>query len=702
MFGVQPFAPGELEPKLPQVLMECSRYLKSNHLKTEGLFRISCSMQLLEIVREAYDRGQYLRSFDYGPHVAAGLIKLYYRSLPEPLIPERFYKDLPERCRTPEGIQTLLKGHEKDGGLPYASKILLTRHLLPLLAAVAQHKAVNKMTPENLAICVSPSFVRSADPLVDIGLSRGPVCQLVKWGIEHVEDSTKKKVVRAGTRELNIKKDLDKLIIFDDEKVGDRGAGPQKVVKEVDGYPKISDADAITASPVSTTNRKAPWNSEFGGPLPSTTRNSMPPQAAHPQPPMSPIEGIPLSLQPALQPTIINHSFSEPQPQEVIIPPPLSERPTPNLPPAIPPKPAAFSISSTTSTPGATKSTTTNTTTAPSNTHPLPSLPPPSSTSTSDNPPPGPPPQAQVNTRRPSSHSHSTPPFLQAKIDCLDIDSSAVAKSVAKFQALAAAAGIPPPVPLRRTSLAAGEAVGQQQVSGWMAKELGAGAGAGMQMEGAVAAEGSGIRTWRTRQVKHLQPLLQPREIVPGAGPGTGTVTGTGTGVTGGRGLRKATSEFDLGVRAKAGGSGSGGNSGSGGGGGISRSPSISGIIGDRLNQFEASISTATATSPVPPPPPRVPRRARSNIDFRSPAAPGDTDKTTESEAPRRAYTFGAASGKRNSIVEELRQVYEERAKGVGVLVQVGNQGGNGKGRRTSVYNVVGVGAGGAIPEEGR
>ncbi|KAF8418578.1 Rho GTPase activation protein, partial [Tirmania nivea] len=188
MFGVQPFPPGEIEPMLPLVLIESSRYIKSAHLRTEGLFRISCSMQLLEIVREAYDRGQYMRSFDYGPHVAAGLIKLYYRSLPEPLMPKRYYPELPEICKTPEGMKVLLTAHEREGGLPSTSRILLTRHLLPLLAAVAAHSGVNKMTPENLAICVSPSLVRSEDPLVDITISRGSVCQLIKYGIEHIDE----------------------------------------------------------------------------------------------------------------------------------------------------------------------------------------------------------------------------------------------------------------------------------------------------------------------------------------------------------------------------------------------------------------------------------------------------------------------------------------------------------------------------------
>ncbi|RPB28600.1 RhoGAP-domain-containing protein [Terfezia boudieri ATCC MYA-4762] len=374
MFGVQPFPPGEIEPTLPLVLIESSRYIKSTHLKTEGLFRISCSMQLLEIVREAYDRGQYMRSYDYGPHVAAGLIKLYYRSLPEPLIPKRYYRELPEKCKTPEGIKALLTAHEREGGLPSTSRILLTRHLLPLLAAVAAHSSVNKMTPENLAICVSPSLVRSEDPLMDITISRGSVCQLIKHGVEHIDEVSKgKQTMRQGKRELNTKKDLGKLIILDDEGDGWEVAGKEKGLgggeqeeippplprrrteaggEEQQEVPptlpkRLTTVKGAEGSPLAAERKNNSWNSEFGGPLPialTKPSTSTSPQASQqqqpssPVPPMIPIEGIPLSLQPALQPVLANPSFSEP-----LIPPPLSEQPTPNLPPIIPPKPTALS-----------------------------------------------------------------------------------------------------------------------------------------------------------------------------------------------------------------------------------------------------------------------------------------------------------------------------------------------------------------------
>lgn len=647
VFGAPPFPPGELEPRLPLVLMEASHYLRSNHLKTEGLLRISCSMQLLEIVREAYDREQYLRLFDYGPHVSAGLIKLYYRSLPEPLISKRYYNYLNEKCKTPEGFKTLLTAHQRDGGLPYPSRVLLTRHLFPLLSAIAQHQAVNKMTPENLAICVSPSLLRSEDPLVDIGISRGPVCQLVKWGIENI-DQFSKRLVRSGQKELNIKKDPEKLIaLSDDDEKGVEGGKIETALKETK---KPDDVELL--SPVAPKPEAVKSVEEIPEPgWKGITRSQ-----SQPAPPLSPIEGMPLSLQPALQLTNLN---TPPPSEEFFIPPPLSERPTPHLLPTTSPIQTSFLPSTSTED------------TAPSAVSQVPCTQSPDSIS------PG---SAQVNTRRPS---HSSP--FMAKID---IDSSAVAKSVAKFQALAEAASMTPPLlPVRRASTVSGTLM-----AGWMA---------GQPQEAPMLESSNGTRTWRIQQVEHLQLPLNQRS--GGEEVGVGMKGVAGVGGFGGRGLHKAKSELDLGGQRKI---GVGVRVGVAE---MTKGSSNSGIIGSKLNKSHNSTTTMpTKSTPTPsfafsttekvplgtlPVKPLVPRRARSTIDFRSSSSssPSSTSTGPRPPPPRppgRAHTTGRI-GARNSIVEELRQLYEERARGVEVLVQVG------KGVKGS--NIVNPGGGGLV-----
>lgn len=206
VFGCPPFHTPSNPPRvgenmpLPQVLVGTSRYIRSSCLHVEGLFRVPPHAVLLDILREAVDRGQYLRMEEWGPHTAAALVKLYYRSLPEPLFPVQFYDTLMSFTPATGGvddeerleneyifpkIKQLLESEEK--GLPKASRVLLLKHLLPLLAIVAQNSAVNKMTPKNLAVCVAASLIRSDDMMADAKASSG-VRKFLELAIERIEE----------------------------------------------------------------------------------------------------------------------------------------------------------------------------------------------------------------------------------------------------------------------------------------------------------------------------------------------------------------------------------------------------------------------------------------------------------------------------------------------------------------------------------
>lgn len=186
---------GENMP-LPKVLVDTYRYLRSSCLSVEGLFRVSPNAVLLDILREAVDREQTIKWDEWGPYTAAGLVKLYYRSLPEPIFPHEYYGRLISLTNETESeekgedeifskVRSLLESEEK--GLPKSSRVLLLKHLLPLLALVAQNSEVNKMTPLNLAICVAGSLVRSDDMVADAKASSG-VRRFLEVAIERIEE----------------------------------------------------------------------------------------------------------------------------------------------------------------------------------------------------------------------------------------------------------------------------------------------------------------------------------------------------------------------------------------------------------------------------------------------------------------------------------------------------------------------------------
>ena len=174
-------------------------------LKTEGLFRINARAIDLEILKEAYDRGQKFivwaegdiyhasthqregfgdvsvhnieRAEGWGVHTAAGLIKQWYRDLRDPLVPqssyaavEKFYGNASSPLER-EQLLSMLSQETHWSILPKLSRHILTMHLLPLLSRVAEFSDWNQMTPQNLAVCFAPVMLRGPDPMQDLRIS---------------------------------------------------------------------------------------------------------------------------------------------------------------------------------------------------------------------------------------------------------------------------------------------------------------------------------------------------------------------------------------------------------------------------------------------------------------------------------------------------------------------------------------------------
>ena len=188
--------------RLPRVLRETTSFLLlPSNIRMEGLFRIPPHSTFAGILKEAYDRGQMYIVWKergatvvqpgmdqvlveevrleeaYGIHLAASLVKLWYRELREPIFPESGYAQLRERYGspdaevTPENLVDLILPASPNSPLGASSRDILTRHLLPLLSEIAAHEPQNKMSAENLAICFSMCLVNGSDQMEDAKMS---------------------------------------------------------------------------------------------------------------------------------------------------------------------------------------------------------------------------------------------------------------------------------------------------------------------------------------------------------------------------------------------------------------------------------------------------------------------------------------------------------------------------------------------------
>ncbi|KAK3113987.1 hypothetical protein LTR53_008161 [Teratosphaeriaceae sp. CCFEE 6253] len=184
--------------RLPRMLRETTSFIMlPRNIESEGLFRIPPHSTLAGVLKEAYDRGQQfivwkektttvvqpgiehslvdeVRLEDaYGVHLAASLVKMWYRELRDPIIPESSYAELRKKYSgaefevAPEDLVDLILPASPTSPLTSTSRGILTRHLLPLLSAVAAHEAQNRMNAENLAILFSMCLVCGSNQMDD-------------------------------------------------------------------------------------------------------------------------------------------------------------------------------------------------------------------------------------------------------------------------------------------------------------------------------------------------------------------------------------------------------------------------------------------------------------------------------------------------------------------------------------------------------
>jgi len=140
-------------------------------LTTEGIFRISAAKKDIDRLKEQINQGNY-QVKEKSPHVAAGLLKLWIRNLPEPLIPSHLYEEAVKIGKKQSEIQAA-------DIRKFTSKIpVLNRRVIDYIATLAKEieklKDVNRMDMTNIAIVFAPGMLQDPgdDPAVMLANSK--------------------------------------------------------------------------------------------------------------------------------------------------------------------------------------------------------------------------------------------------------------------------------------------------------------------------------------------------------------------------------------------------------------------------------------------------------------------------------------------------------------------------------------------------
>ncbi|KAJ1974698.1 hypothetical protein H4R35_003490 [Dimargaris xerosporica] len=179
------------EHGLPQVVTDCIQYIEDHGLDTEGIFRRSPHSHQLQEAKRAYNTGNRANLDDYGVHVAAVLLKMYFRELPTPLIPHLLYADASAMidCDTDSKRVTHIQANLLPR-LDPPSRFALA-HIIYLMHRISLNSQVNKMTSHNLAVVWTPNLAKSDNLRMDLQMydpnNGGSVGMVVRVAIDHYQ-----------------------------------------------------------------------------------------------------------------------------------------------------------------------------------------------------------------------------------------------------------------------------------------------------------------------------------------------------------------------------------------------------------------------------------------------------------------------------------------------------------------------------------
>ncbi|XP_067285236.1 SH3 domain-binding protein 1 isoform X2 [Pseudorasbora parva] len=138
---------------------ECVSMLLRTGLREEGLFRLAAAASVVKKLKSCLDSGTVDQNeFRTDPHAVAGALKCYLRELPEPLMTFELYDDWFKAAGEKETDDKLKQLRTVLQKLPNENYNNL-RYLVQFLSHLSEQRAINRMTPSNIAIVLGPNLL---------------------------------------------------------------------------------------------------------------------------------------------------------------------------------------------------------------------------------------------------------------------------------------------------------------------------------------------------------------------------------------------------------------------------------------------------------------------------------------------------------------------------------------------------------------
>uniref|UniRef100_UPI00358E0B77 SLIT-ROBO Rho GTPase-activating protein 1-like isoform X2 n=1 Tax=Myxine glutinosa TaxID=7769 RepID=UPI00358E0B77 len=166
---------------IPLVVESCIRYINLHGLQHQGIFRVSGSQVDMNEIRQAFERGEDPLAGDAEMHdinSVAGVLKLYFRELEQPLVPLEAFFNLVSAVQLEDpGDRAAAMCKSLCSISP--SVLVVMRFLFAFLNHLSQFSDENMMGAYNLAICFGPTLMPAPDDQDQVSI-QAQVSEVIK------------------------------------------------------------------------------------------------------------------------------------------------------------------------------------------------------------------------------------------------------------------------------------------------------------------------------------------------------------------------------------------------------------------------------------------------------------------------------------------------------------------------------------------
>uniref|UniRef100_A0A8C5A847 SLIT-ROBO Rho GTPase-activating protein 3-like n=1 Tax=Gadus morhua TaxID=8049 RepID=A0A8C5A847_GADMO len=173
---------------IPAVVESCVRYINLYGLQQQGIFRVPGSHVEVNDIKNSFERGEDPLVDDQSDHdinSVAGVLKLYFRGLENPLFPKELFLEFISTTKLESGAERARHLQKLVVTLSRPA-IIVMRYLFAFLNHLSQYSDENMMDPYNIATCFGPTLMPIPDDQDPVGC-QAHVNEVIKTILIHHE-----------------------------------------------------------------------------------------------------------------------------------------------------------------------------------------------------------------------------------------------------------------------------------------------------------------------------------------------------------------------------------------------------------------------------------------------------------------------------------------------------------------------------------